>query len=303
MADCPDFYSISPSHVDVVGESLWGSYYTSPSLEIADKEIEEYMNKTFPKLDDLQTSDSHQPLPYTSNTTDEEDGKSSVTDDPPSSNYQPPPSMSTQADQASYQPFSRVFAAVNQKESNKDPGEFLNHLAEMEYNLLKVEHTPAVSPSEVTADVPPLKIKGFGTVPSSDELVVLPQFEVPRNTARNTQWAVKVFISWAEENNTENEVQCPTELLETVTDPEKLGRWLSKFLVSARNHQGNNYTPQSVHYTSGSELAGPRQEEEGHDSPTAKGRMRERSQTTPCRWQARNCVSTSTGRRLLSPLC
>ena len=92
-----------------------------------------------------------------------------------------------------------------------------------------------------------MKIKGFGTVPSSDELVVLPQFEVPRNTARNTQWAVKVFISWAEENNTENEVQCPTELLETVTDPEKLGRWLSKFLVSARNRQGNNYTPQSVH--------------------------------------------------------
>ena len=176
MAGCPDFYSTSPSQIDVVGESLWGSYYTSPSLEIADKEIEEYMNKTFPKLDDLQTSDFHQPLPYTSNTTDEADGKSSVTDDPPSSNYQPPPNMSTQANQASYQPFSRAFAAVNQKESNKDPGEFLNHLTEMEYNLLTAKHTPAVSPSEVTADVPPMKIKGFGAVPSSDELVVLPQF-------------------------------------------------------------------------------------------------------------------------------
>ena len=230
MADCPDFYSISPSQVDAVGESLWGSYYTNPSLEMADTEIEEYMNKTFPKLDDPPTSDPHQPLPCTSNTTDEADGKSSATDNPPSSNYQPPPCAS---------------AAVNQKESEKDPGDFLDHLTEMEYDLLTAE--PAVSPSEVTEDVPPAKIKRFGAVPSSEELVALSRFEVPRNTARSTQWAVKVFSSWAEENNKENEVQCPTDLLERVTDPEKLGRWLSKFLVSARNRQGNNYTPQSVH--------------------------------------------------------
>ena len=110
MADCPDFYSISPSQVDAVGESLWGSYYTNPSLEMADTEIEEYMNKTFPKLDDPPTSDPHQPLPCTSNATDEADGKSSATDNPPSSNYQPPP---------------RASAAVNQKESEKDPGDFL----------------------------------------------------------------------------------------------------------------------------------------------------------------------------------
>ena len=41
-------------------------------------------------------------------------------------------------------------------------------------------------------------------------------------------------------------MQCPIDLLETVTNSEELGRWLSKFLVSARNRQGN-YTLQSVH--------------------------------------------------------
>lgn len=223
MADCPDFHSVSPSQVDAVGESLWGSYYTNPSLEMADKEMEEYMNKTFPKLDDPQTSDLHQPLPCTSNATDEADGDSSAADNPPSSKYQPLP---------------RSSAAVSQ--SAEDPGHFLDHLTEMEYELL------TAAPAEVTEDVPPAK-KRFGAVPSSEELVALSQFEVPRNTARSTHWAVKVFTSWAEENNKENEVQCPTDLLETVTEPQELGRWLSKFLVSARNRQGNDYTPQSVH--------------------------------------------------------
>ena len=56
ISDCPAFYSISLSQVDAIGESLWGSCYTSPSLEMADKEIEEYMNKTFLILDDSLTS-------------------------------------------------------------------------------------------------------------------------------------------------------------------------------------------------------------------------------------------------------
>ena len=89
MADCPDFYSISPSQVDAVGEFLWGSCYTNPSLEMADEEIVEYMNKTYPKLDDPLTSDPHQPLPCTSNVTGEANGDSSATDNSPSSNYQP----------------------------------------------------------------------------------------------------------------------------------------------------------------------------------------------------------------------
>ena len=55
MADCPDFYSICPLQVDTVGESMRESHYTSPSLEMAE-EIEEYMNKTFPKLNNLLTS-------------------------------------------------------------------------------------------------------------------------------------------------------------------------------------------------------------------------------------------------------
>ena len=88
-----------------------------------------------------------------------------------------------------------------------------------------------VPPVDVTEDVPPA-MKRFGAISSSEELVALSQFEMLRNTARSMQWAVRVFSSWAEESNKENEVQCPTDLLETVINPEKLGRWLSKFLVS-----------------------------------------------------------------------
>ena len=102
--------------------------------------------------------------------------------------------------------FSSASAAVNQKESDKDLGDFLNHLTEIEYDLLTVEHTPAVSPSKVTADAPPTKIKRFGAAPSSEELVTRSQFEMPTDTVRRTQRAVKVFSSWAEENNMENKV-------------------------------------------------------------------------------------------------
>ena len=123
--------------------------------------------------------------------------KSSVTDNPPSSNYQPPPNTSAQADQASYQPFPSASVAVNQKESDKDLGDFLDHLTAIEYDLLTVEHTPAVSSSKVTADVLPTKIKRFGAVPSSEELATRSQFEMPRDTVRRTQRAVKVFSSWA----------------------------------------------------------------------------------------------------------
>ena len=52
----------------------------------------------------------------------------------------------------------------------------------------------------------------------------------------------------------------------------------------------------------GSVLAGPRRAEEGHGSPTAEGRTRERSPTAPCRKRARSNMSASTGRRLMSPL-
>ena len=162
MANCPDFYSISPSQVDAIGKSLWGSYYSSPSLEMADKEIMEYTNKTYPKLDEPPTSDPHQPLPCTSSVTDETNGDSSVADNLPSSNYQRIP---------------RASAAVSQ--SNNNPGDFLDHLTEIAYESL------TAAAAEVTEDVPPAK--RFGAIPNSEELVSVFQFEVPRNTARSTQ--------------------------------------------------------------------------------------------------------------------
>ena len=52
----------------------------------------------------------------------------------------------------------------------------------------------------------------------------------------------------------------------------------------------------------GSVLAGPRRADEGHGSPTAEGRTRERSPTAPCRPQVGNRMKMRTGRRLMLPL-
>ena len=136
--------------------------------------------------------------------------------------------------------------AVDQAESD-NPSVFLDYLSEMDYESLTAEHTPVAGSSQVTSDAPSTKHRRFGAVRSSDELALLSQIEVLRNTKRSTQWAVKVFNSWVEESNVENELQYPIHLLEMVTDPGKLGRWLSQFQVSARNRQGNDYTPQSIH--------------------------------------------------------
>ena len=187
----------------------------NPSLEAAEKEIDEHLDKTFP------SSSAHQPLSCTSAAADQMNPfkTSLVTDHPP---------------------------AVDQAESN-DPGVFLDFPLKMDYESLTAEHTPVAGPSQVTSDAPSMKRKRFGAVPSSGELASLSQIKVPRNTEKSTQWAVKVFNSWREESNAENELQCPIDLLETVTDPGKFGRWLSQFLVLARNRQGNDYTPQSMH--------------------------------------------------------
>ena len=52
----------------------------------------------------------------------------------------------------------------------------------------------------------------------------------------------------------------------------------------------------------GSVLAGPRRADEGHGSPTAEGRTRERSPTAPCRPQVGNRMKMRTGRRPMLPL-
>ena len=208
------------------------------------EDIDEHIDKTFPS-----SSNYHQPLSCTSAAADQMDPfkTSPVTDRLPSSNSYELLLSSTAVDQADETATAtNCPPAVDQEESD-NPGVFLDYLSEMDYESLTAEHTPVAGPSQVTSDAPSMKCRRFGAVPSSDELALLSQIEVPRNTKRSTQWAVKVFNSWVEESNVEKELQYPIHLLEMVTDPGRLGRWLSQFQVSARNHQGNNYTPQSIH--------------------------------------------------------
>ena len=69
---------------------------------------------------------------------------------------------------------------------------------------------------------------------SEDELQELSKGHVPANTARSTQWALKVFQLWKETRNErfpDNAV--PDNLFET-GDPSQLTTHLSRFVVEAR---------------------------------------------------------------------
>ena len=63
---------------------------------------------------------------------------------------------------------------------------------------------------------------------------------IPVSTRKTTEWSVKTWREWAENQQS----KCPTEVvpeLEIITN-EELNHWLSRFVIEVRNQQGNYYT-------------------------------------------------------------
>ena len=63
-------------------------------------------------------------------------------------------------------------------------------------------------------DFVPLKKKRRFEVVSEDKLDTLKKGFVPKNTSKQTDWAVRVFKDWIKESNPENDTtKCPADLL------------------------------------------------------------------------------------------
>ena len=66
-----------------------------------------------------------------------------------------------------------------------------------------------------------------------------------KNTQKSTEWAVRVFMSLAEERNERSDEKSPIEVLCT-SNMAELCHWLCVFVKESRRVDGKPYTPRSL---------------------------------------------------------
>ena len=70
---------------------------------------------------------------------------------------------------------------------------------------------------------------------------------VPPNTRKNTNWAISNFESWRNAYNLHKTTEtCPPDILENVSDPKELSKWLSAFVIGTRTTEGKEYVPRTI---------------------------------------------------------
>ena len=68
---------------------------------------------------------------------------------------------------------------------------------------------------------------------------------VPKNTAKSTNWAVRLFNAWCQQRNARCEEKIPDSIL--LTDAyEELCHWLCVSISELRKEDGSEYTPRSI---------------------------------------------------------
>ena len=71
-------------------------------------------------------------------------------------------------------------------------------------------------------------------------------YQVPKNTAVNTKWAVKNFIDWNSScNDRHPEDPCPDDLLLS-DNPTELSLWLQRHILGTRKKDGTSYPPKTL---------------------------------------------------------
>ena len=70
---------------------------------------------------------------------------------------------------------------------------------------------------------------------------------VPRNTEKNTSWAVNIWKQWSAHRRQTCTSYCdwPTHLL--IVHPTEMNNWLSKFVQEARKKNGDHYPPDTLY--------------------------------------------------------
>ena len=87
--------------------------------------------------------------------------------------------------------------------------------------------------------------KRFASV-SVEQVEELQKQNVPKNTQRSTQWAVRCFDMWLKHwNETSPQNQCPPDILLS-DDLEILCKWLCVCVCEMRKLDGSEYTPRTI---------------------------------------------------------
>lgn len=87
----------------------------------------------------------------------------------------------------------------------------------------------------------------FTTTVSNEEVDKSSKGCIPKNTSRNTSWAVRVFNQWIEQRNKRSDVSYPTDLLKKSYDSEVICECLQRFVSEARRTDGTEYPPKTLY--------------------------------------------------------
>ena len=88
----------------------------------------------------------------------------------------------------------------------------------------------------------------FTSLKSDEEVEEARKLATPKNTEKNTAWAVKVWKDWA----LSRQKSCPGQQSEWpvhlyLATPELLNYWLSKFVLEARTKNGDYHPPNTLY--------------------------------------------------------
>lgn len=70
---------------------------------------------------------------------------------------------------------------------------------------------------------------------------------VPRNTEKNTEWALKVFRDWMDWRKDQEDKETPPPDVLMSEDGEAVCRWLCKFFTEVRKGMVSNTVPEAYH--------------------------------------------------------
>ena len=82
---------------------------------------------------------------------------------------------------------------------------------------------------------------------SKDEVQKLSIKFVPKNTKKNTNWAVKNLTGWRDYHNSNSEDLCQENLLE-VANPVLINKWITRSMAETRHEEGSTYPLKTIAY-------------------------------------------------------
>ena len=116
-------------------------------------------------------------------------------------------------------------------------------IAEIEFDDIDQPLSTQPHPSTSSAKQShPLTLSGkqrFGSLKIDEEVEAAKKSAIPKNTERNTVWAVKVWKDWS----ASRQKSCPGQSREWpvhpyLAPPQQLNYWLCKFILEARKRMG-----------------------------------------------------------------